>query len=68
MIAPSFSGAIDEFNIIKKVKRTYYKNYDPNGGELITNVEDFGKGGIFINEIIPNGVKGHNSDLIYFYR
>ena len=68
MIAPTFYGAIDEFCIVKKIENINFKKYDTGQGELISNVKDFGEGGIYINKIIPEGVETHNTDLIYFYR
>lgn len=68
ILAPTFYGAIDEFRIVKKVEKSNFKKYIPEGGVLLSKVEDFGPGGIFINEIITSGSTKNNTDIIYFYR
>ncbi len=68
MLAPSFYGAIDEFFISKKIEKNNINKYISNNGEIISKVEDFGHGGVFINDIITNDIKENNSDIIYYYR
>jgi len=68
IISPTFYGAIDEFFIMKKVENVIDKKYDPNGAEIISNVIDFGVGGIILENMAINANNEKNSDLICYYR
>lgn len=68
MLAPLFYGAIDEFFITKKIEKNNINKYISNNGEIISKVEDFGHGGIYISDIITTDIKESNSDIIYYYR
>jgi hypothetical protein len=67
-IAPSFTGAMDEFVITKTSEYQFRQLYPSDGGELVSTITDFGSGGVYIRDFSTGQVEGNNAQLFYYYR